>query len=244
MNALHALFVPGGAQQEDHKRQTQDEQHSRQPDQCVPVLNQKVGVIRLKIDAVFCGKRLANIAGDRHVGIVKALIGDVGMHLAAGKICRMVVRSGFYRGFGGRIFLSGLRRSFLRLRTGHSFCRIFLLICCDVGTVDVEILPFERIDIFLKGFHGGKHMVLLHNVPPVIRQVLLLTVRILIRFVLIGTFKNSFSGIILHGEEEVAVFAREPLLKILQTCVAVARLLLQIRRIVIGSGSHIAEKCV
>ena len=65
MNALHALFVPGGAQQEDHKRQTQDEQHSRQPDQCVPVLNQKVGVIRLKIDAVFCRKRLANVAGDR-----------------------------------------------------------------------------------------------------------------------------------------------------------------------------------
>ena len=87
-------------------------------------------------------------------------------------------------------------------------------------------------------------MVLLHNVPPVIRQILLLAARILVRFVLIGTFKDGFAGIILHGEEEVAVFAREPLLKILQTCVAVARLLLQIRRIVIGSGSHIAEKCV
>ena len=244
MNALHTFFVPGGAQQEDHKRQTQDEQHSRQPDQCVPVLNQKVGVIRLKIDAVFCRKRLANVAGDCHVGIVKALIGDVGMHLAAGKICRMVVRSGFYRGFGSGIFLRRFRRTFLRLLPGHIFCRIFLLIRYDVGIVDVEILPFERIDIFFKGFLRGKHMIFLHNIPPVIRQILLLAARILVRFVLIGTFKNSFSGIILHGEEEVAVFAREPLLKILQTCVAVARLLLQVGRIVIGGGSHIAEKCV
>ena len=81
----------------------------------------------------------ADVAGDRYVGIVKALIGDVGMHLAAGKICRMVIRSGF----GGGIFLSGFRRPFLRLRTGHIFCRIFLLIRCDVGTVDVEILPVE-----------------------------------------------------------------------------------------------------
>ena len=87
-------------------------------------------------------------------------------------------------------------------------------------------------------------MILLHNVPPVIRQILLLAARILIRFVLIGTFKNSFSGIILHGEEEVAVFARELLLKILQIGVAVAGLLLKKSRIVIGGGSHIAEKCV
>ena len=87
-------------------------------------------------------------------------------------------------------------------------------------------------------------MIFLHNIPPVIRQILLLAARILVRFVLIGTFKDGFAGIILHGEEEVAVFAREPLLKILQTCVAVARLLLQVGRIVIGGGSHIAEKCV
>ena len=87
-------------------------------------------------------------------------------------------------------------------------------------------------------------MIFLHNIPPVIRQVLLLTARILIRFVLIGAFKDGFAAVVLHGKEEVAVFARELLLKILQTCLAVARLLLQVGRIVIGGGSHIAEKCV
>ena len=156
----------------------------------------------------------------------------------------MVVRSGFYRGFGGRIFLSGFRRPFLRLRTGHSFCRISLLIRCDVGIVDVEILPFERIDIFFKGFLGGKYMIFLHNIPPVIRQILLLAARILVRFVLIGTFKNGFAGVVLHGEEEVAVFARELLLKILQTCVAAARLLLKKSCIVIGGGIHVAVERV
>ena len=54
----------------------------------------------------------------------------------------------------------------------------------------------------------------------------------------------GFAGIILHGEEEVAVFARELLLKILQIGVAVAGLLLKKSRIVIGGGSHIAEKCI
>ena len=87
-------------------------------------------------------------------------------------------------------------------------------------------------------------MILLHNVPPVIRQILLLAARILIRFVLIGTFKNGFAGIILHGEEEVAVFARELLLKILQIGVAVAGLLLKKSRIVIGGGIHVAVERV
>ena len=87
-------------------------------------------------------------------------------------------------------------------------------------------------------------MILLHNVPPVIRQILLLAARILIRFVLIGTFKNGFAGIILHGEEEVAVFAGELLLVIRKRRAAAARALLQNGGIIVGGGVHCAVERV
>ena len=108
----------------------------------------------------------------------------------------------------------------------------------DIRVVDVEILPFERIDVFLIRCFGRENMVVFDDIAPVIRQIILLTARILIRFVLIRAFKDGFPAVVLYGEKEVAVFARELLLIIREARVAVARLLLKISRIVVGSGIH------
>ena len=240
MDALDAFLVTSRAQKEDKQRQTQDEQRSRQPDQRVPVLDQKVGVIRFKIDAVFCRKRLTNVAGDGHVGIVKALIGDVGVDLAHGAcLVGLGRRLGLHCGII-RHKLFGDRR--FRLAAGR--CFVCGGIFRDVCVIDVEVLLLQGIDVVLVVFYGGKNVVVFYNVAPVIRQVLLLTAHILIRFVLIGAFEDGFAGIILHGEEKVAVFAGELLLVIRKRQAAAARALLQNGGIIVGGGVHCAVECV
>ena len=102
----------------------------------------------------------------------------------------------------------------------------------------------QGIKVGLVFFFGSKDVVILHNVAPVVGQILLLAAHILIRFVLIGAFEDDFAGIILHGEEKVAVFAGELLLVIRKRRAAAARALLQNGGIIVGGGVHCAVERV
>ena len=250
VDARNTVFMPCRAQQEDKQCQAHGKRNGSDGNQSVPVFHQKVRIIRLLIDIVLRRQGASDVARDGYMLIVEALVGNIGVDLLGACLFRGKVSRGL-RGdilFGRRgRFLCGCQRS---RGCEPGACQTFSRLRCfaavrneprvgrDIRVVDVEILPFERVEVFLIRLLRREDMVVFYNVAPVIRQVLLLTARILIRFVLIGAFKDGFAGIILHGEEEVAVFARELLLVIRKRRAAAAGTLLQDGGIIVGGSVH------
>ena len=96
MDALDAFLVTSRAQQEDKQRQAHGKRNGGDGNQDMPVFHQKVRIIRLLIDIVLRRQGASDVAGDGHVLIVKALIGNVGVDIAHGAC---LVGLGCRRGF-------------------------------------------------------------------------------------------------------------------------------------------------